>query len=294
MKSWCLFIIIIIAAGTSFCQGSGLGNIPVGKDSLPAPSWYQMFTNIPGDCVDYCNVTFKSEKIPLYAGVTLLTAGLIATDEKTWQESDRLYKRSGTVKSLSDFFVTLGDGKSQFGLAALYAVYGFISSDNRALTTASQITQAVLASGSVVQVLKHITGRQSPFVSTKSGGKWDFFPNQINYHKHVPSYDAFPSGHLTTTMATVIVVAENYPEIKWIKPVGYTLTGLLGISMVNTGIHWYSDYPLALVLGYTFGMIAAHPEGISNILLGKSDTPVTIYPSLVNNSFGLGFNYLLN
>jgi membrane-associated phospholipid phosphatase len=145
-----------------------------------------------------------------------------------------------------------------------------------------------------VQVLKHITGRQSPFVSTKAKGRWDFFPNQIDYHKHVPSYDAYPSGHVTTTLATVIVIAENYPDIKWIRPLGYILTGLLAISMVNTGIHWYSDYPLALVLGYTFGMIASHPEGISNLLLGKASKQIQISPTFVNNTFGLGIYYSLN
>jgi membrane-associated PAP2 superfamily phosphatase len=198
------------------------------------------------------------------------------------------------VKRWSDIFVQVGDGRTQFGLAGIYAIYGFIASDNRALTTGSQITEAVLASGAVVQLLKHITGRQSPFVSTRTGGRWDFFPNQINYLKHVPSYDAFPSGHVTTTLATVIVIAENYPDVKWIKPLGYTMTGLLAISMVNTGIHWYSDYPLAVVLGYSFGMIAAHPGGLSNVLFGQAGKQIQISPTFVNNTFGFGLFYSLN
>jgi len=90
------------------------------------------------------------------------------------------------------------------------------------------------------------------------------------------------------------VIGENYPEIKWIKPLGYTLTGLLGISMVNTGIHWYSDYPLAIVLGYAFGMIAAHPEGVGDLLLGKAGKHIQIFPSYVNNTYGLGMNYSLD
>src|SRR5664279_4126820 len=50
------------------------------------------------------------------------------------------------------------------GLAAAFAAYGFIAGDNRALRTGSQIVETILASGTVVQVLKHITGRESPFV----------------------------------------------------------------------------------------------------------------------------------
>ena len=288
------FLLITIFAGFSECQNIDLKRASGNKDSISAPLWYEMFTNIPGDCVQFYNTNFVSEKIPLYAGVTLITAGLIATDNQTWQESDKLYKQSPTLKRWSDIFVKIGDGRTQFGLAGIYAIYGFIATDNRALRTASQITEAVLASGAVVQVLKHITGRQSPFVSTQTGGRWDFFPNQIDYLKHVPRYDAYPSGHVTTTLATVIVIAENYPNIKWIKPLGYTMTGLLAISMVNQGIHWYSDYPLAIVLGYTFGMIAAHPEGVSDLLLGKASKQIQISPSFVNNTFGLGIYYSLN
>jgi len=143
-------------------------------------------------------------------------------------------------------------------------LYGLMLKDKRALRTASEIVEAVLASGAVVQLLKHITGRESPFISTKPAGAWRFFPNQIDYLKHVPAYDAFPSGHMTTSLAAFIVIAENYPELTWIKPVSYSLEVLLGISMVNTGIHWYSDYPLAVFLGYSFGELISHPVIINN------------------------------
>ena len=145
--------------------------------------------------------------------------------------------------------------------------YGFATKDERALTTASQTVEAVLSCGIVVQVLKHLTGRESPFVSTKSGGVWKILPNQIDYHKHVPAYDAYPSGHVATALATVTVVAENYPEWIWVRPLGYAVIGFLAVSMANTGIHWYSDYPLGLALGYSFGMLVAHQDSFS----GRSD-----------------------
>ena len=106
---------------------------------------------------------------------------MIATDNQTWQGSDKLYKQSPALKRWSDIFVKIGDGRIQFGLAGIYAIYGFIASNNRVLRTASQITEAVLASGAVVQVLIHITGRQSPFVSTRSGGRWNVFQKDFNF-----------------------------------------------------------------------------------------------------------------
>ena len=225
--------------------------------------WYSMITNIPGDWARYSRVTFRTDNTPAMVGMVALTGALMLTDDQTWTMSHRWYHGSTLVKQTSDFFEYLGDGRPQFGLAGAFAAYGFAFSDKRALRTASQIVETILACGTVVQVLKHVTGRESPFVSTRTGGRWIFFPNQIDYHKHVPRYDAYPSGHIATALATVTVVAENYPEWKWVRPVGYPIVALIGIAMGNTGIHWYSDYPLGLSLGYMFGMLAAHPEGLA-------------------------------
>ncbi len=256
------------------------------------PKWYEFITNIPRDYSNFLNITFKSNKIPLYIGTGIVTGILIATDDWSWKQSDKWYRSSNVVKSASDFMVSMGDGTSQFGLGAGFAAYGLIAKDNKALRTGSEIVQAVLASGLVVQILKHITGRESPFVSTVEGGRWDFFPNQIDYHKHVPHYDAYPSGHLTTSVATVVVIAENYPDQKWIKPVGYLICGGIAVSMVNTGIHWYSDYPLAIILGYTFGMLASHPEGLTDILGDENNQKgFNLSPAVQANGMNLNLKY---
>lgn len=244
--------------------------------------WYTMFANIPHDIARFSRVTFRSSNVPMFIGMAALTTALIATDDETWRLSDRFYNHSVTVRDGSDFFEYMGDGRPQFGLAAGFALYGAILGDQKALRTGSQLVEGILACGVVVQTLKHITGRQSPFVSTTPGGVWDFFPNQIKYHKHVPSYDAYPSGHIATAMATVTVVAENYPEWKWVRPVGYSIVGLIGISMANTGIHWYSDYPLGIALGYAFGMLVAHPEGLPVEAASESKAPAVSVGPMVN------------
>lgn len=248
----------------------------------PPLRWHSMFTNIPGDWVRYGRTTFTVQNLPGILGMAALTGALIATDDATWKASDTWYNSSSTVKETSDFFEYMGDGRPQFGLAGAFAVWGFVADDARSLRTASQLVEAILATGVVIQVLKHTTGRESPLVSTAPGGIWRFFPNQIEYHKHVPHYDAYPSGHIATAMATVTVVAENYPEWAWVRPVGYPIVALIGIAMANTGIHWYSDYPLGIALGYSFGMIASHPE----LVPSNNDVPVSVLPLL--NPYGAG------
>ena len=219
--------------------------------------------------------------------MTALTTALVVTDHETIVFSDRAYRSSRISEKASDFFQFLGEGGPQFGLAGGFAAFGFVFNDHRALRTASQLTQAILACGTVVQVIKHATGRESPFLATSSTGTWRLLPNQIEYHRHVPKYDAFPSGHIATALATVTVVAENYPEWTWVKPVGYTIVGLIGVAMANTGIHWYSDYPLGLFLGYSFGMLASHPEGWRPSS-PESHIKVSILPTMVPEGAGLG------
>ena len=264
--------------------------MPAGSASL---KWYTMFERIPGDWVSGWNLTVRKDNIPTMIAITALTTVAIATDRPMWENSKRWYTSSQTAKDASDFFVYLGDGKPQFGLSAAFALYGFVAKDDRALLTGSQITEAVLACGSVVQVLKHITGRESPLVSTRRSGKWQFFPNQIDYHKRVPHFDAYPSGHIATSLATLIVVLENYPETKpWLRPVGYTIVGCIGVGLMNRGIHWWSDFPLGLYLGYQFGMIASHPGGLrGDGNADESSNKVTFGPSITPTGTGVSLTY---
>lgn len=227
------------------------------------PTWYDMITRIPGDWVAYSNETFQTKNIPAIIGMVGVTAGLVVVDRQWWWTEQKWYDESPTFKRLSNWMVFTGDGRFQFGIVGAFAAYGFAFDDHRALRTASKTTEAILACGGVVQLLKHITGRESPFVSTKRTGAWRFFPNQIQYSKHVPHYDAFPSGHLATATTTLIVIADNYPELVWLKPVGYVALAAISSSLVAYGIHWWSDFPLALALGYSFGEIAAHPIGVN-------------------------------
>ena len=158
--------------------------------------------------------------------------------------------------NLNSTFYFLGDGWTHLTVASGFWIYGGLRKDNRALQTSSQLGEAIFSTGLVVQTFKRLTGRQSPYVATQDRGEWHLFPSYGRYQGFVPNYDAFPTGHLATAMATVTVIAENYPEYHFIRPVGYGLMGLLGYSMLNNGVHWASDYPVGIALGYAFAKIA--------------------------------------
>jgi hypothetical protein len=241
--------------------------------------WYTMFANIPRDWERWYDISFRKERMNEWFIIGGLTLATYLTDDITYTPSARFYHSSPEAKKWSDFCANIGDGTTQFAVAGSLGAYGLVFKDQKALRTGSQIVQAVLASGAVIQVLKHITGRESPFVRTTPTGVWKILPNQIDYHRRVPQFDAYPSGHICTSIATVIVIAENYPEVKWIRPVGYAFTTLVGLGMLSNGIHWVSDYPLGLFIGYYFGMLAAHPEGLP-VTDSDSGLKVNLLPNI--------------
>jgi hypothetical protein len=48
------------------------------------------------------------------------------------------------------------------------------------------------------------------------------------------------------------VIELNFPEYKWIPYATYPVVGFVAMSMVATNGHWWSDYPLSLMLGWHF------------------------------------------
>ena len=236
------------------------------------PDRLEFIKEAPKTAWRYTRQLAKPESMLNYGGLLLATGLLVAMDQPMLDATAKFGRRiglTGNNKMKRAFSIAgqpievphdidtalyfVGDGWTHLLLAGSYLTYGLTKNDNRALHTASQIAEGMLAAGAITQILKHITGRESPFRATRSGGRWDFFPDQFEYHRHVPSYDAFPSGHLAVSMATLTVIAKNYPDQKWVRPLGYTLMSLLAFEMVNNGVHWISDYPLAIAIGYSVG-----------------------------------------
>lgn len=239
------------------------------------PRPFSFLTNVPSDLLQIAKAPFKKQSIKADLAITGLTALLMHFDQPIMNSvartSSRIHLKSkiefdqfevhhqSILKwpdNLNSSFYQLGEGTTSMLIAGGFYLYGKFSHNNRALQTASDLTEAFLSMGITIQALKRITGRQAPSMATTPGGAWHFFPSFSQYQRHTTNYDAFPSGHLATMMATVTVLAEDYPEVKWIKPVGYSLIGLTGWCMMNNKVHWASDFPLGLAIGYISGKIA--------------------------------------
>ncbi len=248
------------------------------------PKPFQFAKNVPSNMYQLGKTAFSKKSLPKLGAILAGTALLVAVDQPIIDAAQQFgryinldpSRKSKTILqfNIGGFHVNaleipdnansaiyyLGEGWTSILVAGGLYSYGLVANDYRALQTTSQIAEAFFTMGFTTQFLKRITGRQSPFRAMDDpngvpGGDWHPFPNPAKYQKSVSNYDAFPSGHLATAMATVTILAGNYPDNKYIKPVGYSLMGLLGYAMLNNGVHWISDYPLALAIGYTCGKI---------------------------------------
>ena len=248
------------------------------------PKPFQFAKNVPSDIYLLGKTAFSKKSLPKLGAILAGSALLLTIDQPVTDAAQQFGRfinldPSRKSKTLIEFNIGgfhvnameipdnansaiyyMGEGWFSMMIAGGFYSYGLATNNYRALQTTSQITETIFALGLTTQFLKRITGRQSPFramdANGVAGGDWHPFPAPGKYQKNVSNYDAFPSGHLATAMATVTILAGNFPDNKYIKPVGYSLMGLLAYSMLNNGVHWISDYPLAIAIGYTCGKIA--------------------------------------
>ena len=278
-KGIVLFVIFWLLQSQLFSQSitNSSGFIPHQKDTLyfSKPKLLKTLGHFPSNMLGIAKTPFIGDNWIATVAMAQGTALLVTQDQyfTNWVKKvssdiglnpENKYKdivkigKTSIIKiplNLNSALYQLGEGGTSLILAGGLWIYGKTNHDWRAEQTAYDISETLITMGLSIQILKRISGRQSPFVSTAPGGLWRPLPSFSTYQNNTSSYDAFPSGHLATMMATITVIKENYPEKKWIAPLGYSLIGLTGWAMVNTEVHWLSDYPLALAVGYLSGKL---------------------------------------
>jgi hypothetical protein len=237
------------------------------------PTAFEFASTLPINGWRFIDNSFSTKYLKAWGAIILSTGVLIVYDQKITKQTQRLgrflklgnsentkatFKVGGSAllrrpDDVGSLFYFMGDGWVTISLVGGFFVNGYLNDNPRMLQVSSQLAQGLLLTGLTTQIIKRSTGRESPVRATKPGGRWRFFPKTSDFQKNISAYDAFPSGHLATTMTTFMILSENYPDHPWIKPVGITVMSLLGFQMVNNSVHWASDYPLALGIGYMIG-----------------------------------------
>lgn len=248
-----------------------------GAYQYTTPRPFDFITTAPENYGDFLEESFQRESLRGWGLIAFSTGALYLYDQKIFSETQRFGKRLGfgnTDKSRESLFIGhdgllyaptdlpssilfLGDGWTSIGLSAGLLTSGLINNSPKEKVVASEILQGLLFSGVTTQVLKRISGREIPNARTKDRGRFKPLAGPSEFHDNKAHFDSFPSAHMTTAMTTFTIISENYEDIAWINPVGYTLLSLLGFQLINSGSHWASDFPLALGVGYASGKTIA-------------------------------------
>ena len=235
------------------------------------PKFWDIVNKIPKNIAGTATDIVSKKYYPYGLAALGSTVALIPADPWVIRESRNLgealgmneahtYRKLGFLKiipaDVNSALYFIGNGTTVILISGGLATYGLFKNDYRAISTSMQLIESLALSGVFAQSIKRITGRESPFITAERNGwhsHWTFAPSFAAYQGDTSRYDAMPSGHLTTAMAALTVLTENYPEKKWLKPVGYTLLGLMSFEMLQSKVHWVSDYPIAIFLGYLIG-----------------------------------------
>ncbi len=262
------------------------------------PAFWATIAKGPRDLRTFTKNSFSKSSLPWLGAITASTLILIEYDQKLFDgarkaggklsisktDKTKPFLKIGGVPvfrgptDLGSAIYFLGDGWISIGLFAYFETYGRIKDDWRALTTGHQLMEGLLITGVTTQVMKRVTGRETPGYATAPRGVWRFSPSFGDFQSGRPRYDAFPSGHLATGVMAVVVLSENYPDKKLIKPIGYSLLGALSFQMMNNGVHWASDYPLGIGIGYMIGKAITANSGNR---VKKADSALKLYPSIM-------------
>jgi membrane-associated phospholipid phosphatase len=228
----------------------------------------------------------KGKQFLIWGGTLLVTGILIANDETIYRNIKDYQAKHKWVDDISPKVTKLGLGEWNLGIAGMFYLGGALFKDKKAKETARLTLMTFIHTSVVVQLGKHLFGRQRP--SWENGidrwhGPSGFFKR---YNEgQLARYDAFPSGHTISIFGTATVIAHMYKNTVWVPILSYSLATLCGLSRITEDTHWLSEVFLAAVMGYAIGRFVVKRR---NRLFKRN---FNIYPVANSHQVGIGAVY---
>jgi len=226
------------------------------------------------------NLDLKSSL--LFAGILAGTGILIANDEGIYEGFKTFQSRNSWVSKASPLATLLGDWGVDCGIAGLFVLGGLAFKDKKAKDTGWMALETLLHTGFLVQVFKHLAGRQRPSVET---GQDYWFGPGVFFNRYSEGafarYDSFPSGHTVSAWGLATVIAENYKDRLWVPLTCYSLATAVGLSRLTEDAHWFSDVFIGAILGYAIG----------KMVVRNQNRRLQFTPAVTPEGMGLSLSY---
>lgn len=218
---------------------------------------------------------------------SVVTIALLATDQRTYEALYGWRTRNPIVNAVSPFLTELGSGYFSAGVFGSFLAYGALAKDKGAVRTGKLGLESFLASGVVVQILKHTFGRERPTVATQPGGYWHgplaHLIESRPDHQGVAHFDAFPSGHTASAFAAATILSDVY-ETPVVAYISYTLAAGVGISRITEQTHWASDVFVGALIGIFSAKLVES--------LNADKLPIRVEPYTRGSNYGLRLEFL--
>jgi membrane-associated phospholipid phosphatase len=137
----------------------------------------------------------------------------------------------------------LGKADIYFGLAGLGFVLGLVLQRRLLRNQSAYALAALTVSGLLVQVLKHLVGRQRPYADLHlEATRFDFVNSNYEWH-------SLPSGHSQvafTVAATMVLLGPKRRAWQWSW---FTVAAMIAMTRVVTLNHWLSDTLIGAFVG---------------------------------------------
>ena len=184
--------------------------------------------------------------------------------------------RGSTTDSLADIFKPFGSTAFTLpGLAGFY-IFGHVMENEKAKRTTLIATESLFITSLYTTVLKYAFGRARPHNADTSHDD-----SHLHFDGFSRKHNSFPSGHTATAFAIATVVANEYEETPYIKPISYGLATLAGLSRINDQKHWASDVFIGAALGYLTS------KTLLRLHNNKKGQHFTIYPRADSRGGGI-------
>lgn len=229
--------------------------------------------------------TLPGARGPLVTSSDLRRAGigaaatvlLMAIADKPIQRAiaDDSTRRSPTLQRVAQRVAPLNEFRSFYISAGVYGL-GTIARRNRVADIGLHAMEAIVISRLVTDVIGGTLGRGRPYA------EGDDRPHVFKWGQGLRThgYNSLPSRHVTgvSALATVVTreVAMSWPgNEKWVGPIAYGVSTLVGAGRVWTHHHWASDVAAGTVVGTLVGTAVTrfhhtHPNnGFDRVLLQR-------------------------
>jgi len=177
--------------------------------------------------------------------VALGTAGLVVLDPYTEPYfHDRSRFSAYNTGPLRGRNTTLAETLTP---VAFY-VAGLAKHSTHARNTGLLAAEGLVGAQIVSFVMKQAAGRLKPSDIPPDGNLRDTW---FKYKGGLTNGGSFPSGHSASAFAVATVIAERYPEHRWLPWVAYGTATFLSLSRLPARAHFPSDIFIGAALGYS-------------------------------------------